>query len=200
VTKRTRNGFTFIELTVVLVIIATVLLIAVPNLLAWVNASDLGAASRRLAGTIRYVRNQAARRQTSFFLALDLEEHTYRVETRRDPDEVEHATITIERQDPDDDYFKPYEDGFIQRQELPKRIVFDRVVFDDFTEERYGTARIEFRPDGTSQTVAIYLKNTGDLQATVTLNGDTGRVEMYDYDYEPIPKPVLYEQYNLDDE
>lgn len=198
--KRTHNGFTFIELTVVLVIIATVLLVAVPNLLAWVNAGDLGAASRRLAGAIRYVRNEAARRQKSFFLALDLEEHTYRVETRRDPDEVEHATITIERQDPEDEYFKPYEDGFIARQELPKRIVFDRVVFDDFTEERYGTARIEFRPDGTTQTVTIYLKNTGELEATVTLDGDTGRVEMYDYRFEPDPKPVLYEQYDLDDE
>ena len=197
--RRTRNGYTFIELTVVLVIIMTVAAVGVPRLVSWVNEGNLGAASRRLAGTIRYVRNEAARRQKSFFLTIDIEENAYWIEVRRDPSEIEHRGYYTSWGDPEDENFEPFEDEFVTRRELRRRIVFDRVLYDDFDEQRYGKVRIEFRADGTTQDVAIYLQSTEERVATVTLDADTGRVEIYDYLFEPEPKPTLYEQYDLDE-
>ena len=197
--RRARNGYTFIELTVVLVIIATVAAVGMPRLLSWVNEGNLGAASRELAGLMRYVRNEAARRQKVFYLAIDFEENAYWVETRRDPREVHHSGYYVSWEDPDDEDFEPFEDEFITRRELRKLIVFDRVVYGDLTEDRFGKVRIAFRPDGTTRTVAIYLKNTQDMVATVVLNGDTGRVEMHEYAYDLEAAPVLYEQYDHDE-
>jgi prepilin-type N-terminal cleavage/methylation domain-containing protein len=195
--NRTRcQGYTFIELTVVLVIILTVAAIGMPRLLSWVNEGNLGAAGRQLAGTIRYVRNEAARRQKPFYLAVDLEQNAYWIEVRRDPHATDEAEYSPSWDESANEGFVPFEDEFVARQELRKLIVFDRIVFDDMTDERFGTVRIPFWPDGTTQTVAIHLKNTQNLVTTVVLDGDTGRVEVYDYDFDLQPPPVLYEQYD----
>ena len=197
--RSARHGYTFIELTVVLVIILTVAAVGMPRLLSWVNEGNLGAAGRQLAGMIRYVRNEAARRQKPFFLAMDLEHNTYWIETRRDPRAADEAGDSAAWAEPGDEDFTPFEDEFVARQELRKLIVFDRIVFADLTEERFGKVRIAFRPDGTTQTVAVHLRNTQDLVTTVVLDGDTGRVDVYDYDFDLEPAPVLYEQYDQDE-
>jgi prepilin-type N-terminal cleavage/methylation domain-containing protein len=193
------QGYTFIELTVVLVIILTVAAIGMPRLLSWVNEGNLGAAGRRLAGMIRYVRNEAARRQKPFYLAIDLEQNAYWIEVRRDPHATDEVGYTARWDEPADEGFVLFEDEFVSRQELRKLIVFDRIVYADLSEQRFSKARILFRPDGTTQTVAIHLKNTQNVVTTVVLDGDTGRVEVYDYDLDLQPPPVLYEQYATDE-
>ena len=197
--RSNRAGYTFIELTVVMVIILSVAAIGVPRLVSWVNDENLGAESRQLAGMVRYVRNEAARRQKRFYLAIDIEENTYWIDVQRDRDEYERPSYSVSWRDSGDDDYTPYEDQFVKRRELRRRIVFDRVVGDDGREEHYGTVRIEFRPDGTTETMAIYLKNTQERVATLVLDGDTGKIEIFDYFFEPEPKPVLYEQYDLDE-
>jgi prepilin-type N-terminal cleavage/methylation domain-containing protein len=199
-TKQCRpNGYTFIELTVVMVIILSVAAVGVPRLVSWVNDENLGAESRRLAGLIRYIRNEAARRQTRFYLTIDIEGNAYWVDARRDPSEIERPSYYVSWEDPEDLEFEPYEDEYVTRRELRRRIVFDRVLSDDAQEEHYGKVRIEFRPDGTTEDVAIYLRNTQERVATLVLDGDTGAVEIFDYLFEPEPKPTLYEQYDLDE-
>jgi len=195
----TQGGFTFIELTVVIVIMMAVAAIGVPNLLSWVNESNLGAASRRLSGMIRYVRNEAARRQKTFYLTIDLDNHAYWMETKRDPKDIETPAYYTSSSSPEDEDYELFEDEFVARQELRKRVVFDSVVYADLMPEDYGKVRIAFRPDGTTETVAIYLKNTQEMEATVMLDGDTGRMYVYDYRVEPEPPLVLYEQYDLDE-
>jgi hypothetical protein len=143
------------------------------------------------------VRNEAVRRQKSLFLTIDVEQRAYLVETRRPQDELKKASFYSSWGNPSESEFEPYEDDFVGRRELRKRLVFDRVVFDDSSEERFGTARIEFRPDGTSDTVAVYFMLSEQRKATVMLNGDTGRVEVFDSEEELEPRPVLYEDYNL---
>jgi prepilin-type N-terminal cleavage/methylation domain-containing protein len=197
--QRRPNGFTFIELTVVMVIILTVAAIGVPRLVSWVNDENLGAESRRLAGMIRYVRNEAARRQKRFYLAIDIEANAYWIDVKRAPGEFEPPSYYVSWRDSGDDEYAPYEDEFVERRELRRRIVFDRVLGEDNEEERYGTVRIEFRPDGTTETATIYLKNTQERVATLALDGDTGKVDIYDYLFEPEPKLTLYEQYDLDE-
>ena len=182
-----------------MVIILTVAAIAVPRLLSRVNEGNLGAECRRLAGTIRYVRSKAAQRRTSFFLTLDLEKGVYWIELRRDPSEIGHPGYYVSWEDPEDKEFEAYEDDFVSRRELRRRIDFERVALAEGTDEHYGKVRIEFRPDGTTETVAIYMAATDQRVATVTLDGDTGRVRIYNYREELEPPPLLYEQYGPDE-
>jgi prepilin-type N-terminal cleavage/methylation domain-containing protein len=194
-----RKGFTFIELAVVMTILMAVAAIAVPRLLSWADEGNMGAECRRLAGVMRYVRNEAVRRQRSLFLAISTEERAYWVETRRDPSEIEKPTFYTSWDEPVDTEYEPYEDDFVGRHELRQRLVFDRVVFDDGSEEQFATARIEFRPDGTSQTAAVYMMLDEHRKATVMINGDTGRVKVFDSEEELEPRPVLYEDFDLEE-
>jgi len=197
--RRAGAGYTLIELTVVVLIIMTVAAVGLPPLLSWVDEGNLGAASRRLAGMVRYVRHEAARRQQRFFLTIDLENHAYWIETLRDLRTFDPMTYSASWSDPEDQRYEPYEDEFVGRQELRKRIVFDRVVYQNADFERSGKVRIEFRPDGTTESVSIYLRNTSQMEATIRLDGDTGRVEVYDYRVEPERQLELYEQYESQD-
>jgi hypothetical protein len=43
------------------------------------------------------------------------------------------------------------------------------------------------------------MATTDQRVATVILNGDTGRVNVYDYREELEPPPVLYERYDFDE-
>lgn len=197
--RRHRAGFTLIELIVVMVIMATVVGIALPRLVAWIGHGDLGAEARRLAGMIRYARYEAARQQRPFYLTLDLEQHAYWIELRRDPDEVEDPGYWVSGWDSSDREYTPYEDNYVGRQELRRRLLFDHVEFADGTRETYGKVRLEFRPDGTSETVAIYLALEEERQATVIVNGQTGKVDIYDYYEELEPPPELFEDFDLDE-
>ena len=79
---------------------------------------------------------------------------------------------------------------------LRRRIVFDHVSRGTLEDERFGTVRIVFRPDGTSETAAIYLQSTGRSVSTLMLDGDTGRVDIYARS-DPLEPPLtLYEQYD----
>ena len=178
-------------------ILMAVAAIGVPRLLSWVDEGNMGAECRRMAGMMRYVRNEAVRRQKSLFLTLDMEERAYWVEVRREQDELSKPSFYSSWDDSDDLEYEPYEDDLVGRRELRKRLVFDRVAFDDGSEEQLGTVRIEFRPDGTSETVAVYFMLNEHRKATVMLNGDTGRVKVFDSEEEIEPRPVLYEDYDL---
>jgi prepilin-type N-terminal cleavage/methylation domain-containing protein len=195
-----RTGFTLLELIVVMAIMATVAGIGLPRLLTWVDHGNLGAESRRLAGMILYVRNEAARQQRPFYLAMNLEEHVYWIDVRRDPSEIEDPGYYVSGWNLEEREYEAYENDYVGRQELRRRLMFDYVEYADGDRETYGTVRLEFRPDGTSDTAAIYFKADDGRQATVIVNGQTGRVDIYDYFEELEPLPELHEQYDLDDE
>ena len=195
-----RSGFTLIELIVVMAIMMTVAGIGLPRLLAWVSHGNLGAEARRLAGMVEYARHQAAWRQRTFYLTMDLEAHAYWIEVRRDPSEIEDPGYYVSGWNLEDREYKVYEDEYVGRQELRRRLMFDYVEHEDGQRDTYGTVRLEFRPDGASDTAAIYLKADDGRQATVLVNGQTGRVSIYDYFEELEPLPELHEEYNLGDE
>jgi len=195
-----RAGFTLIELIVVIMIMMTVAGVGLPRLLSFVDNGNLGAESRRLAGMIQYARHEAARQQRSFFLTMDLEAHAYWIEVRRDPSEIEDPGYWVSGRNDEDGEYQTYEDIYVARQELRRRLMFDYVENADHNRETYGKVRLEFRPDGTSDTVAIHLKLDENRQATVMVNGQTGKVEIFDYFEELEELPELHEQYDLGDE
>ncbi|MBN1916398.1 MAG: GspH/FimT family pseudopilin [Verrucomicrobia bacterium] len=195
-----RAGFTLIELIVVMAIMATVVGIGLPRLLTWHSHGNLGAESRRLAGMILYARAEAARQQRPFYVTMDLGTHAYWIEVRRDPGEIEDPGYFVSGWDLAEDEYQEYENDYVGRQELRRRLMFDFVEGADGGKDNFGKARLEFRPDGTSDTAAIYFIADDGRQATVIVNGQTGQVEVYDYFEALEPLPELREQYDLDDE
>jgi prepilin-type N-terminal cleavage/methylation domain-containing protein len=73
---RAEGGFTLIELSIVVLIIAIVARIAIPRLRSLTGA-ELTAATRRLANTTRYLYEEAALRGTVLTLYFDLDRQEY---------------------------------------------------------------------------------------------------------------------------
>lgn len=71
------RGYTLIELSVVVLIIGTMLLIAVPRVRDTLLNDDLKVAARRLIGAAQELRNAAVREQTDYLLRIDLGEGAY---------------------------------------------------------------------------------------------------------------------------
>lgn len=72
-----QNGFTLIELAVVVALIATFTVLAVP-LFSRFGTSDLGYSARHLNGTIKYFYNESALSGLEYRLVFDLDHNQYR--------------------------------------------------------------------------------------------------------------------------
>ena len=68
-----KKGFTFIELTVVIVLIGLTLAIAVPRFRFAMLTDELRGTVRRMVGTVRTLRHEAIREQKIYVLHFDLE-------------------------------------------------------------------------------------------------------------------------------
>jgi prepilin-type N-terminal cleavage/methylation domain-containing protein len=74
--RASSSGFTLVELSIVILIIAIVARIAIPKLRS-VTAAELTAATRRLANTTRYLYEEAAIRGLVLSLYFDLDHQQY---------------------------------------------------------------------------------------------------------------------------
>ncbi len=74
--RRGERGFTLIELSIVILIIAIVTSIALPRLRS-VTAAELSAAARRLSATTRYLYEESALRGAPLVLFFDLDHQEY---------------------------------------------------------------------------------------------------------------------------
>ena len=70
--KLTNDGFTFIELTVVVFLMGFMLLLAVPRVRDTMLTDGLKSTTNHLANTARELRSDAARNQVDYILHLDL--------------------------------------------------------------------------------------------------------------------------------
>jgi prepilin-type N-terminal cleavage/methylation domain-containing protein len=66
------RGYTLIELSVVVLLIGTMLLIAVPRVRDTLLNDDLKASTRRLISSARQLRNETIREQTDYILHIDI--------------------------------------------------------------------------------------------------------------------------------
>ena len=81
------NGYTFIELTVVIFLIGLTLVLTVPRFRYEMLTDNLKATVRRMVGTIRSLRNDAIREQKIYVLCFDLGSNRYWIESADMTDE-----------------------------------------------------------------------------------------------------------------
>ncbi len=88
---RDQRGFTLAELAIVVFIIALLSLLTIPNL-ADMGGSDLKSAGRRLAGTVRYLYNEAALEGLNYRLTFDLDKNAIKAARQNETGEWQPVT------------------------------------------------------------------------------------------------------------
>jgi prepilin-type N-terminal cleavage/methylation domain-containing protein len=74
--RRNLEGFTLLELIVVLVIISIMSALVVPRLLGPMGNLDLKTASKKISASLRYARSQAASEKSTYLALFDLDKNT----------------------------------------------------------------------------------------------------------------------------
>jgi len=157
------SGFTLIELSIVLLILAIAVSFLVPRLRNVDNAA-LTSSAARLATTSRYLYEEAAFRRRPMRLNFDLDKHRY--------------WVTVLNDDPTDPEFV-LEDGELARPViLPGTVTFADVALPATGVLHEGIVYAEFQPEGYVDPLVVHLTNARHEFATLAIDPLTGRTRV----------------------
>jgi type II secretion system protein H len=163
VTRPRDDGFTLLELTVVVFILAIVSSFVVPRL-ADVSGVELSATARRLGQSVRYLYEEAALRGTVYGLVLDLEEQRVQV-VRLDAETGEFVE----------------DDALLSRAfALPDGVRLVAVVLPSVGRLDQGAVPVYFYPEGFADPAWIQLADDRERGYTVIVDPIRGRAEVVD--------------------
>jgi prepilin-type N-terminal cleavage/methylation domain-containing protein len=154
-------GFTLIELSIVVLIIAIVARIAIPRLRSLTGA-ELTATTRRLANTTRYLYEEAALRGTVLTLYFDLDRQEYW---------VAHA-------EEDTDTLVEDTDLLARRVTLPPDVRIADVVVPGVGKFDQGLVSTRFYPEGYADRSVIALVDDEGHSYTLRIDPIRGRAEI----------------------
>jgi len=161
------NGYTFLELAVVLTLLGLVLFLAVPRLQDFASGGKLEKAARKMVAVIRHTRGLAAGSGTPHLLNLEIEKGQYWISTQTSREEpsaeepsAEEKTAAVEH------YILPSSIKFKDVETLGKGPVIS------------GTALIHFWANGLVEASFIHLRDEQNHDITLILNPLTGSVEI----------------------
>jgi prepilin-type N-terminal cleavage/methylation domain-containing protein len=162
------EGFTLIELIIVLAVLSVATGFVLLNVDGMTEQGRLRAAGRELAGHLKYARAFAVMSGKPIYFYYDLDENDY------------YLTRTFygdERGAPNHEVLRYAETQW----ELPRGIRLTQVVSPVKTAER-AIERFDFTPFGVCISHNVYLKGPEeDDWITVEVNGLTGRVTIHDF-------------------
>jgi type II secretion system protein H len=160
--RRTRRaGFTLIELSIVVFIMAIVLAICIPSFVRSYNGAVLSETARTFATTCQFARIQAVTQQKPAMLHIDLDRQMFWVtQAGRTEDSVSEGEQTL------------------KTHELSKRVwLFFAERLDD-TEHDQREVPVTFYPNGTCDPVTIVLRGVEKGSAVqVTIDPVTTRAQ-----------------------
>jgi len=157
------NGFTLIEILVVMVLLGSILFIAVPKFqnLADVN---LKSTSRRISGTIKYLYNESVFKKNIFKLAFDLDNQEYWVEYMEDGQFVESL------------------DPVLRRKRVPDGVIINDIFTERFQEKTYSgdESYLLFLPTGFVDYGVIHISSSDNDVYTIETKPYTGGTKIFD--------------------
>lgn len=130
--KSSQKGFTLLEITVTLVVIALVIAVAYPSLSRATAMLSLRTTSRDILNTLRYAREKAVTEQTGVYVTVD------------QANQVLRLTNIL---------------GEGNRQYLLPDTVRIRSVMVDGAESAEGSSTVHFLPNGSSDRVEILIES-----------------------------------------
>jgi type II secretion system protein H len=159
--RRWRAGFTLIELSIVVFIMAMILAICIPSFVRSYNSAILRETAQTFATTCQYARIQAVTQQKKAVLHVDLDRQMFWVTQpgrSADSDATEEQTL--------------------KTHELSKRVWLYSAERLDDTEGGQREVQITFYPNGTCDPVSIVLRGVEKGDAIqVTIDPVTTRAE-----------------------
>ena len=155
------KGYTFVELTVVVVLIGMMISLAAPRIRHAVLTDDLKSTTRMITGIIRNLRGEALREQTAFFLHLDLESDQFWV----DSEAMTEEGRLMERE---------------KASSFPEGVRVLDVWFRGKGKKDSGETIIRFNKKGYVQLSAIHLGSEDGRAFTLVLSPYLRRVKVLD--------------------
>jgi prepilin-type N-terminal cleavage/methylation domain-containing protein len=154
-------GFTLIELTVVIVVLSVVALLVLPRL-PFAREGNLKTSARELAGTLRYLQDQAIATKQYYRLHINLVDGAMKV-TRVMP-EIEEMEVT---------------DSALTNLALREGVEFADLTTSDLGKVSEGEVYLDFSPLGSLDFMLFHLKSKErDSFFTVAVYPGSGRVEV----------------------
>jgi len=158
-TIRNKDGFTLIELTVIIVILSVVALLVIPRL-PFAHEGNLKASARTFAATLRYLEDRAIATKNYYRLRISLVDGLMEV-TRVIPDNEEVAVTDV----------------LLNRLALREGVGIADITTSRLGKQTEGKAALDFSPLGSDEFVVIHLKSEdGKNHYTVALYPGSGRV------------------------
>ncbi|MCS7049338.1 MAG: GspH/FimT family pseudopilin [Verrucomicrobiae bacterium] len=153
----TRGGFTLVELTIVMFVLATIMAVVVPYFVHYYHQARVDAAARELGTATQLARLHAITRQKTVWLEFDLDRQMYWL-SRSSPDEA------------------LAEDALIAAFELPGTVRLAAVQTGDRPPRDAGQVATRFFPNGTCEEFWAMLRGTRSPRTiTVWLDPVTAR-------------------------
>ena len=164
-----RRGFTLIEIMVVIVVIALVSALVIPNLGGSVGGLRIESAARQLAGLMDYCYQSATSTGRVHALLFNDEARAYVVlaEPKADPALPE---------DVGEPKLEPVAlPGFVERElKVGIRLSSVRLFETDLAQDASGGIRLLFFPDGSAEFARLTLVDESENQRIIVLDGMTG--------------------------
>ena len=154
-----KQGFTLVELLLVIVLIGVILVLAVPSIRDNLTGDNLKKTSRQLIGLERQLRVEAVRDQLDYILCLDIPNSTYWIIT---------ADMTPEKQ------------ALMKKspQHLPADVVITDIVGEDNKKQSSDEVRIKFGKNDICSPAVIHLAHEED-KMTIVLNPFLGVTDIF---------------------
>lgn len=170
----TAQGFTLLELVVVLFIVGLLLTVARPRFTALTSAR-LEASARRLAALVRYLNGEAVFRGQLYRLHYDLDHHTYWV------------TVLAASQEAAE--FVSDESPLSRPVHLSPAVVFADVHVPGVGRVSTGQVYTHFYPQGYADPTVLHLRDQSARVVTLLIPPLTGEVRIYDGYVDAFPVP-----------
>ena len=157
------SGFTLLELSIVLLILAIAATFVIPRLRNADSAALTGSAAR-LATTVRYLYAEAAFRRRPMRLNLDLDKQAY--------------WVTVLNDDPDAPEFVIDGSPLSRPTVLPDAVAFADVTLPALGTVAEGIVFAQFLPEGWADPLVVHLKGSRNDYATLAIEPLTGRTRV----------------------
>jgi len=168
--RRTRAGFTLLELAVVLFIMGLIMMIAMPYF-GGLRSAQLKSEARRLASRANYLYEEASAQKVLLRLSFDLDNNSYIV-TRLDPFALRPA-------------FVPERGPAGGRVRIPTGVRLRDVWVEGAGASRRGVVTCQFYPGGAVDATVIHLADESRTVFTLSINSFSGRVAIMRGDLSP---------------
>jgi len=167
---RSSEGFTLIEMLIVLFLLAGVLAIVLPRV---VIGEDLSSTGRKFIGTLRTLQGLASTGQKPVKLYLDLDQGTY------------WARVVDGKEEK-----LPLDAAWATPRSLPETIRFSEIsVRQD--KRTYGRIDLSFFPNGRIDPVTVYLTDRSNNLLVLTVDSLTGAIRTSEERIDPLRnKPI----------